>query len=154
MRPWRSRTNSPAVCANSARGSLSLTMSLSGDSHMATLTRGSLSQRPAPTPRVIVVGNEKGGAGKSTIAIHLATALLHAGSKVATIDLDLRQLSLAHFFSNRRTWSASAKVELPMPRQYLADQAQELLKMPAPDAVAAFEAAGTEALQGADFLIV
>ncbi len=107
------------------------------------------------TPRIIVVGNEKGGAGKSTIAIHLATALLHAGAKVATIDLDLRQLSTAHFFSNRRTWSASAKVTLPMPGQWLVEEAGDLLNMPAPDAVARFEAAGSEALQGgADFLIV
>ena len=33
--------------------------------------------------KVIVVGNEKGGAGKSTIAIHAVVALLHAGAKVA-----------------------------------------------------------------------
>jgi chromosome partitioning protein len=114
----------------------------------------SLTLKPAPQPRVIVVGNEKGGAGKSTIAIHLTTALLHAGAKVAVIDLDLRQLSLAHFFANRKTWSASANVTLPMPSQWLADEAGDLLKMPAPDAVARFEAAGTEALQTADFLIV
>ena len=41
-----------------------------------------------PQASVIVVGNEKGGAGKSTIAIHTATALLHADAKVAVLDLD------------------------------------------------------------------
>ena len=45
-------------------------------------------------PVVIVVGNEKGGAGKSTLAIHIVTGLLHAGKRVAIIDLDLRQRSL------------------------------------------------------------
>lgn len=35
---------------------------------------------------VIVVGNEKGGAGKSTLAIHIVTALLHGGAKVAILD--------------------------------------------------------------------
>ena len=48
--------------------------------------------------RVIVVGNEKGGAGKSTIAIHMATALMHAGARIAVVDLDLRQQSLNRFF--------------------------------------------------------
>ena len=47
--------------------------------------------------RVIVIGNEKGGAGKSTIAIHTATALLHADARVAVLDLDLRQQSTSHF---------------------------------------------------------
>ena len=37
---------------------------------------------------VIVLGNEKGGSGKSTTAMHVAVALLHAGQRVATIDLD------------------------------------------------------------------
>ena len=63
----------------------------------------------------MVIGNEKGGAGKSTIAIHLATALLHSGAKVAVVDLDLRQKSLAHFFDHRRAWTESAGVVLPMP---------------------------------------
>jgi hypothetical protein len=108
-----------------------------------------------PAPRVIVVGNEKGGAGKSTIAIHLATALMHAGARVATIDLDLRQLSMAHFFEHRRAWAASAGASLPMPEQHLVQEAADLLRTPAPEAVARFEAAGTAALQaGADFLIV
>jgi chromosome partitioning protein len=65
--------------------------------------------------RVIVIGNEKGGAGKSTIAIHLATALMHGDAKVAVIDLDLRQQSMGHFFASRRTWAQSAGVVLPMP---------------------------------------
>jgi chromosome partitioning protein len=74
----------------------------------------SLSPHPK-TPRVIVVGNEKGGAGKSTIALHLTAALLHAGAQVAVIDLDLRQRSMARFFANRRTWMDAAGVALPMP---------------------------------------
>ncbi|MGB0534127.1 MAG: division plane positioning ATPase MipZ, partial [Paracoccaceae bacterium] len=40
---------------------------------------------------IIVVGNEKGGAGKSTVTMHLATALSRMGHRVAGLDLDLRQ---------------------------------------------------------------
>ena len=56
--------------------------------------------------RVIVVGNEKGGAGKSTIAVHLATALLYGGAKIALLDLDLRQCTSMRFFENRKAWVA------------------------------------------------
>ena len=63
--------------------------------------------------RVIVVGNEKGGAGKSTIAVHLATALLYGGAKVALMDLDLRQCTSMRFFENRKAWLAGNKVTLP-----------------------------------------
>ena len=47
-------------------------------------------------PRVIVVGNEKGGSGKSTVAMHIAVALMKSGESVATIDLDSRQSSFSH----------------------------------------------------------
>ena len=45
----------------------------------------------AQSARVIVVGNEKGGSGKSTVAMHIAMALIKSGQSVATIDLDSRQ---------------------------------------------------------------
>ena len=57
---------------------------------------------------VIVVGNEKGGAGKSTLSIHLAVALLKLGHKVACIDLDTRQQTMTRFFENRASWSQPA----------------------------------------------
>ena len=64
---------------------------------------------------VIVVGNEKGGAGKSTIAIHTAAALMHAEAKVAVMDLDLRQQTMGHFFANRRAWLSANNATAPMP---------------------------------------
>jgi len=84
---------------------------------------------------VIVVGNEKGGAGKSTISIHLTVALLKAGYKVACIDLDSRQQTLTRFFENRRSWASQAgwDIEQPdhraLPRGELADaRANEALE--------------------------
>ncbi|HEY2048649.1 MAG TPA: division plane positioning ATPase MipZ [Caulobacteraceae bacterium] len=65
--------------------------------------------------RVIVVGNEKGGAGKSTVATHLAVALMYEGAQVAIADLDRRQRSMEHFFSNRAAWTAAERVALPHP---------------------------------------
>ena len=67
--------------------------------------------------RTIVVGNEKGGAGKSTIAVLLTTSLTHQGAKVAVLDLDQRQQSMAHFFANRGQWIVANHAELPQPRR-------------------------------------
>ena len=55
-------------------------------------------------PFVIVVGNEKGGAGKTTVSMHLIAALLNAGKRVGAIDLDIRQSSLGNYIDHRRRW--------------------------------------------------
>src|ERR1700683_4866056 len=67
---------------------------------------------------VIVLGNEKGGSGKSTTAMHVAVALLQAGQRVATIDLDSRQRSFTHYIENRRDWAARANIKLTLPLHY------------------------------------
>lgn len=62
---------------------------------------------------VIVVGNEKGGSGKSTTAFHLAIYLLYQGYKVASIDVDSRQQTLTHYVRNRRDWARQRGLSLP-----------------------------------------
>jgi len=62
---------------------------------------------------VIVVGNEKGGSGKSTTAFHLATALLYKGFRVATMDVDSRQQTFTNSVRNRRRWAEANAVKLP-----------------------------------------
>jgi chromosome partitioning protein len=66
----------------------------------------------------VVLGNEKGGSGKSTVAMHVAVALLKAGQRVATIDLDSRQQSFTHYINNRRAWAKHAGLDLEMPSHY------------------------------------
>lgn len=64
--------------------------------------------------RVIVVGNEKGGSGKSTIAMHLIVALLRLGHSVTGIDLDTRQRTLTRYVENRRAYAARHGINLPV----------------------------------------
>lgn len=64
---------------------------------------------------VIVVANEKGGAGKSTVSMHLAVALQHLGHSVVAVDLDSRQLSLNRYWENRERFAAENRIDLPMP---------------------------------------
>jgi chromosome partitioning protein len=73
---------------------------------------------PCGSPHVIVVGNEKGGSGKTTITIHLVLALMKAGQRVATIDLDSRQNSLTRYLANRRAWAARTQAPLELPTHF------------------------------------
>lgn len=72
--------------------------------------------------RVIVVGNEKGGSGKSTVAMNIAVALMKAGRRVATIDLDGRQKSLTTYVENRCAWAKHVGQELEIPDHVAFDE--------------------------------
>ena len=67
--------------------------------------------------RLIVMGNEKGGSGKSTTAMHLITALVRNGYAVGALDLDLRQKSLFRYLDNRQDYMRRKAVDLPLPRR-------------------------------------
>ena len=105
-------------------------------------------------PQVIVVGNEKGGAGKSTLAIHIATGLLHAGRRVAIIDLDLRQRSMARFFSNRAAWMAANGQVLPMPVEPAMGDGKELARATEDEQIASFDRAFAEARARVDVILI
>src|SRR5712691_8738834 len=81
-------------------------------------------QEISQSAHVVVLGNEKGGSGKSTTALHIAVALLKAGQRVATLDLDSRQQSFTHYIENRRAWAARARVDLEMPTHYCVARAE------------------------------
>src|SRR5690606_24421848 len=65
---------------------------------------------------IITVGNEKGGSGKSTTALHLAVYLLHQGFSVATIDVDSRQQTLTRYVRNRRASADISGRDVLMPK--------------------------------------
>jgi chromosome partitioning protein len=64
---------------------------------------------------IIVVGNEKGGSGKSTTTMHLATALARMGHRVGGLDLDLRQKTFGQYVSNRLRYAAQIDITLQSP---------------------------------------
>ncbi|MDB5505753.1 MAG: ATPase [Devosia sp.] len=67
---------------------------------------------------VIVIGNEKGGSGKSTTGFHLAIFLLYQGFRVASIDVDSRQQTFTNFVRNRRNWAQSRDSNVPHTTHY------------------------------------
>ena len=68
-----------------------------------------------PRPHIIVLGNEKGGSGKSTSVMHLVVGLLRDGYKVGAIDLDARQGTLTGYLAARAAYAERHTVTLPMP---------------------------------------
>src|SRR5215218_2693530 len=85
-----------------------------------------MSADTSSTPaRVIVVGNEKGGSGKSTVAMHVAVALLKRGCRVATIDLDTQQQTFTHYIESRRSWAEYIGRELEMPDHHRFEESAE-----------------------------
>lgn len=98
---------------------------------------------------VLVIGNEKGGSGKSTTAMHIIVSLLSDGASVATIDLDARQGTLTRYVENRAAHNKRKGLDLPMPMH-----AAVLASGDPADEKARFEAALEPAVLGADFVVI
>lgn len=64
---------------------------------------------------VIVVGNEKGGTGKSTVSMHLIVSLLGMGLSVGSVDIDARQATLTRYIQNRRNRKDADDLALKFP---------------------------------------
>ncbi|MEI8296371.1 MAG: division plane positioning ATPase MipZ, partial [Alphaproteobacteria bacterium] len=65
-------------------------------------------------PYTIILGNEKGGTGKSTVSMHLITYLLRLGYSVGSIDVDARQGTLTRYIENRQHRIKSRGEDLPI----------------------------------------
>jgi chromosome partitioning protein len=106
-------------------------------------------------PYVIVVGNEKGGSGKTTLAMHVAIALLKAGQSVGIVDLDSNQHSLTRYVENRRIWAGYRRIDLEIPphRHVSLAQGSRLDENEAED-LAAFQAAISGLDSACHFLVV
>jgi chromosome partitioning protein len=108
-----------------------------------------------PSAHVIVFGNEKGGSGKTTAALHVAVALARSGFKVGAIDLDLRQKSLARHIENRAQWMASRNLALPSPENLSVGRSgAKSLDVQADEETAAFEQTLGEAIVRFDYVVI
>lgn len=79
------------------------------------MNHGVMPRTEGSRAHIIVVGNEKGGSGKSTTTIHLVASLLKASHNVACVDLDFRQGSTTRFYEFRAARAAAEDGLLPMP---------------------------------------
>ena len=106
-------------------------------------------------PHVIVVGNEKGGSGKTTIAMHVAIALLKHSQRVGTIDLDRNQKSLTRYVENRRIWSKQRAIALETPvHRYVPGTEGARLEENEAAELAAFQSAIASFDGSVDFLVI
>ena len=80
---------------------------------------------PHAQAHVVVVGNEKGGSGKSTTAMHIAVCLMTQGNRVATLDLDARQGTFSRYINNRKKYALTAKSEVLIPDHYAVQSASK-----------------------------
>ena len=104
---------------------------------------------------LIVLGNEKGGSGKSTTAMHLIVGLLRDGYRVGAIDLDARQATLAGYIAAREIFVRTKGVTLPVPRVLTVGRSEEDSRVAAEaDERARFDAAVTELSRECEIVVI
>jgi len=104
--------------------------------------------------RIIVLGNEKGGSGKSTTAMHVTVSLLRQGRKVGCIDLDARQGSLSRYVENRRAFIEETGLKLPLPEVRRIYRSEEDTRSAAEAAERAALAEAMEELAACDSIVI
>lgn len=112
--------------------------------------------RTAQRPYFIVLGNEKGGSGKSTTSVHIIVSLLRDGYRVGAMDLDARQGTLAGTLAARKAFVESKGVDLPLPdfRPVYRSSLDNRHEAEAEEREA-FDAAATELIEaGAEVIVV
>lgn len=77
---------------------------------------------------IIVFGNEKGGTGKSTTAMHVIVSLLSQNFKLAVIDLDSRQKTLHRYLENRHAYMQEHGLRLNLPDSHVIEKSQRATK--------------------------
>ncbi|MGH6892615.1 MAG: division plane positioning ATPase MipZ [Dongiaceae bacterium] len=108
----------------------------------------------AGRPHIIVLGNEKGGSGKSTTAMHLAVALLHDGYNVGSVDCDARQGSFTRYVENRKATAAQMLVPLPLSRHVAVERSAADSALAGRDDEAERLSRALAELQDCDFVII
>ena len=81
---------------------------------------------PLSKAHVIVVGNEKGGSGKSTVAMHVAIGLLRLGYNVGSVDLDSHQATFTNYMKNRWRYIGETHDNVPSPEHIHIDHATDV----------------------------
>lgn len=105
-------------------------------------------------PSIIVVGNEKGGSGKSTAAMHMIVGLLKRRYSVGSIDLDTRQASLTHYVQNRVRYAAEQDGSLELPDHRRLDVPEHLDSNDSRNEALRNFASAIERMQGHDYIVI
>ncbi|MEO0821959.1 MAG: division plane positioning ATPase MipZ [Pseudomonadota bacterium] len=112
-------------------------------------------RKPEDPAHIIVLGNEKGGSGKSTTAMHLFVALARAGMRVGAIDLDMRQQSLFRYLENREAYGDRIGKKLILPeRARIARSKAALVQEVAEEERMALRAAIDDLSRRCDFILI
>lgn len=112
--------------------------------------------KPIKLPYIFVIGNEKGGAGKTTCSMHLIAGLLSEGLKVASLDTDCRQGSLTRYIENRKAYNSKNPDKLvPVPKHFLlSDSKATTISEREKEELEQFEDMLAEAKEYADVIVI
>src|SRR5262245_36771849 len=109
---------------------------------------------PRQRAHVIVFGNEKGGTGKTTTAMHIAVAIARAGRKVFAIDLDGRQRSFTRYIENRMAFCERTGRNLPTPEVEVVERSKAAKSEADADEIARLNDCLARAKEIADFIVI